>query len=157
MYYRVDEVNVSKTVKSRKIIVGTLMFTIATLCRSTGLLLSIYTIYYFAKKTVYRSDSFCAMYKYVFYFFSTIIIFLLPLGVVILWKPYLLHCETKLDRTDAVPKWCLTELPNVYSYVQYVYWDNEFMSILHRPIDTLLTSLPMNFIFLYIFLRFIRS
>lgn len=85
-----------------------MIFGIATLCRSTGLLLAMFTFMIMLKKIVSKSGSFCKLYKYVFYSWCTLIIMILPLGIVVLWKPYVMHCETKLDRTDAVPSWCLT-------------------------------------------------
>jgi Gpi18-like mannosyltransferase len=112
-----NPINIATSIKSRYIIIATIIFGIATLARSTGILLAIFSFYLLVKKIVYRSDSFCAIYKYIFYFWCTVLIMIMPLGVVFLWKPYIMHCETKLDRTDAVPKWCLTEIPNVYSYI----------------------------------------
>ena len=38
-------------------------------------------------------------------------------------------------------------MPNIYNYIQFVYWDNMFMGILFRKWDHLLVSLPMFIIF----------
>jgi len=57
---------------------------------------------------------------------------LLPLAVVIFWKPYMIHCDTKLDRTDQVPAWCLDAMPNVYSFIQFTYWDVQPFGIFYR-------------------------
>ena len=94
-----------------------IIFGISILARSTGSLLFIFTAYTLVKKVFAKSDRFCKIFKYVFYFWCCIVIIVLPGAMVILWKPYVMHCETKLDRTDAVNKWCLEDLPNVYNYV----------------------------------------
>ena len=44
-------------------------------------------------------------------------------------------------------------MPNVYPYIQDVYWDNKFLGILDHPIERVLTSVPMNLVFLYIIYR----
>jgi len=155
LFKDVDHDNISNSVKSKNIIPATIIFGIATLCRSTGLLLAIFTFLALLKKIVVKSDSICKIYKYVFYTWCCLVIMALPMGVIVLWKPYVMHCETKLDRTDAVPSWCLTQFPNVYNYVQYTYWDNKFLGLLERKWDHLLTSLPMNIFFVYVTLRFI--
>lgn len=111
----------------------------------------------FLKKIVARSDRFFKIFKYVFYTFTSIVIILLPLGMVLLWKPYEMHCETKLDRTDAVPKWCLDEIPNVYNYIQKVYWDVKFMGFLHRKAEFFFVALPMNIFLFYIIYRFAKA
>lgn len=117
LYNNVDASNLVCSVKSKNIIPATMIFGIATLCRSTGLYLAIFTFMIMLNKIVTKSGSFWKLYKYVLYSWSLFIIMILPLGIVILWKPYVMHCETKLDRTDAVPSWCLTSFPNVYSFV----------------------------------------
>jgi len=111
-----------KSVQSKFILPATIVFGISILARSTGFLMIGFTGILFLKKIVSRSDRFFKIYKYIFYILCSIIIILLPLGVVLLWKPYVMHCESKLDRTDAVPLWCLDEMPNVYNYIQKVYW-----------------------------------
>ena len=55
--------------------------------------------------------------KFIIYSYIGVLVMLLPLAVVIFWKPYLIHCDTKLDRTDQVPAWCLDSMPNVYNYI----------------------------------------
>jgi len=76
----------------------------------------------FVKKMVEQRGSFCKLFKYVFYCLCLILIYVLPYSMVTYWKPYQIHCETKLDRTDAVPLWCKDKLPNIFTYIQYVYW-----------------------------------
>lgn len=84
-------------------------------------------------------------------------IVLLPLWVVVIWKPYMIHCEPKLDRADAVPEWCLDSFPNVYSHIQRVYWDVKPFGFLYRPTNHIFTALPMNFVFFYICYRVISE
>lgn len=123
MYRNVDPTNIIKTVQSNNIIPATLIFGVSILARSTGLIMFGFTLTLFLKKIVERSDRFCKTFKYVFYIFTSMLVIALPLGMVLIWKPYEMHCETKLDRTNAVPQWCLDEIPNVYNYIQKVYWD----------------------------------
>ena len=101
---------------------ATLLFGIATLSRSTGILLGVFFGLTFLKKIIEKSDRFFKIYKYLFLLLACIVIMVLPLAVVTIWKPYIMHCETKLDRTNAVPQWCLEEFPNVYSYIENAYW-----------------------------------
>lgn len=116
-YYNVEPKNISFSVKSHSIITSTIVFGISTLCRSTGILMTFFIVVVFAKKLVTKSDRFFKIYKYIFYALCCTLIMILPIGVVMLWKPYVMHCETKLDRTNAVPSWCLEEFPNVYNYI----------------------------------------
>ena len=121
----------------------------------------------FLKKIVEKSNRFFKIYKYLFYLFSCIVIMALPLGMIMLWKPYIMHCETKLDRTNAVPEWCLDEFPNVYHYIERIYWyiievlqhyrDNELFGFMNRNLDHLLTSAPMNILALYTFYKFLKT
>lgn len=117
MHWKVQPTNLVASIKSKYVMPATILFGISILARSTGFLMIGFTGIIFLKKTVARSDRFFKIFKYIFYSFTSIVIILLPLGMVLLWKPYEMHCETKLDRTDAVPKWCLDEIPNVYNYI----------------------------------------
>jgi len=69
-------------------------------------------------------DACCKIYGYVLASMVSAIFVFLPIAVIIYWKPYVLFCDTKLDTTNQVSEWCLTPFPNVYSYIQLVYWDN---------------------------------
>lgn len=117
LYRKIDHTNIAVSVRSNAIILASLLFGLSTLCRSTGLLLAIFTFGLLLKKAVLKSERFFKLYKYVFYMWCCFLIMVIPFGVVVLWKPYVMHCETKLDRTDAVPQWCLDEFPNVYSFI----------------------------------------
>mmetsp|Transcript_7730 Transcript_7730/g.7150 ORF Transcript_7730/g.7150 Transcript_7730/m.7150 type:complete len:276 (+) Transcript_7730:197-1024(+) len=148
---------IPKTIKSKHLIPASLVFGVAILCRSNAVFLEGVVFIVLLSKIVHKSDSFFSLYKLIFYFWAILIIMLLPLGVVLLWKPYIMHCETKLDRTDAINKWCLDEIPSVYSYIQELYWDNKVFGFLERKPENFLVSIPMNLIFLYITLRFLFS
>ena len=74
------------------------------------------------KKIVAKSESFCKIFKYVFYTGCLVVIYLLAFSIATLWKPYTMHCETKLDRTDAIPPWCFDTIPNIFNHIQLVYW-----------------------------------
>ena len=69
----------------------------------------------------------------------------------------MLQCETRMDRTNQVPKWCLDTIPNVYTYIQDVYWDNGFLAFLTRNQDHFVVSLPMNFVLFYITYRIVTE
>ena len=57
------------------------------------------------------------MLKIILYCWICMLVMFVPIWVLTNWKPYVLHCDTKLDRTDDVPVWCLTSLPDVYKYI----------------------------------------
>jgi hypothetical protein len=69
------------------------------------------------KKIMATCDKFRKAFKYTFYFIILGIMFILPYSMTTMWKPYVIHCETKLDRTDAVPSWCFDEWPNIFPYI----------------------------------------
>ncbi len=122
MFWRVKESEIVSSVHSKNIIPANIVFGLSILARSTGSIMFMFTGVMFVKKTIARSDRFFKIFKYIFYTWCSLIIILLPIAMVTLWKPYVMHCETKLDRTDAVNKWCLVDIPNVYNYVQKIYW-----------------------------------
>eukprot|EP00347_Sterkiella_histriomuscorum_P000880 403374170 len=157
MYRKVKPINQVETVHSKHIMPATFVFGISILARSTGFLMLGFTGLVFLKKTFARSDRFFKIFKYIFYCFTSGVVILLPLGMVLLWKPYEMHCETKLDRTDAIPKWCLDEIPNVYNYIQKVYWDVKFMGFLHRKPEFFFVALPMNVFLFYTIYRFAKA
>lgn len=85
---------------SNRIMVAVFFFACATLTRSSGLFLAIYVIFYMLNKIVRRAHQCCTVLKLVFYCYIGVIIMLLPLCIIMFWKPYMIHCDTKLDRTD---------------------------------------------------------
>ncbi len=117
MYYRVDPNNLTNTLRSKNIIAAAFVFGLNVLCRAQGLLFLGFQGQIMVKKILDKSDRFCKIFKYVFYSVWIIIIYLLSYSMVTYWKPYVMHCETKLDRTDAVPSWCFEKIPNIFSYI----------------------------------------
>lgn len=102
---------------THNVIAGTFLFGLATCARSTGLLLSVFVGFFMLNKVIRRLDRFCRLFKYILFTWFAAIVMILPLWVVIYWKPYLLHCETKLERSNEIPAWCLDSLPNVYNHI----------------------------------------
>jgi Gpi18-like mannosyltransferase len=107
-----------------RIIAGTFLFGLATCTRSTGLFLSVFVGFFMLNKMKRKLDRFCRLFKYILFSWFAALIMILPLWVIVYWKPYLLHCETKLERSNEIPGWCLDSLPNVYNHIQFAYWDN---------------------------------
>ena len=124
-----------------------------TFARSTGVVHSLFIAYFMINKIILEARSFCKLFVYIMLCWFTILIMFVPIWTVMYWRPYLTHCETRMDRTNQVPLWCLEAMPNVYPYIQDVYWDNGFLAFLERPLDRLVTSLPMNFVLFYIVYR----
>lgn len=82
-----------------RIVGSSMIFGMAASARSTGTLFSIQIAYNMLNKMV-EKGSLWKIYKYsVFSVISAILLFL-PLGVIVYWKPYELHCDTKLDVTN---------------------------------------------------------
>ena len=63
-------------------------------------ILAFFFAYYMINKTLYRATNCCTIMKFIIYSYVGVLVMLLPLAVVIYWKPYMIHCDTKLDRTD---------------------------------------------------------
>jgi hypothetical protein len=64
----------------------------------------------------------------------------------------------KLDRTDAeLPPWCTEAVPNIYTYIQFVYWDNRMFGVLFRSFDKFLVSIPMFVLFFGMLAKSIQS
>ena len=122
MYWKVNPSDVVHSVRSKYIIPANFIFGVNVLCRAQGLLMLGFSGMIMLKKIISNSDRFCKTFKYIFYTIWLIIIYALSFSMVTYWKPYVMHCETKLDRTDAVPLWCFDDLPNVFNYIQRVYW-----------------------------------
>jgi len=141
--------------KTWRVVLATYFFALATATRSTGILLSIFVAFFMLHKMLAKSDHCCKIFKFIMMSWLCACIMFLPLFVILNWKPYLLHCETKLERTNEIPPWCLESFPNVYSYIQYIYWDNQLFGLLHRKLDNFLVSLPMFIIFFNVMFRVI--
>lgn len=105
-------------VKSKYIIPANIVFVINVLTRLQGVFFLGITGIVYLKKIVNQSDSFCKIFKYVFYTGCLIVLYLLAFSTPVLWKPYMMHCETKLDRTDAIPEWCIGDkVPNIFNHI----------------------------------------
>jgi hypothetical protein len=116
-YRKVDPVSTVKTVQSNSIIPANFIWGANVLTRAQGLLMLGFTGQIMLKKIISNSDRFFKTFKYIFYLAWIVIIYGLSFAMVTYWKPYIMHCETKLDRTDAVPQWCFDEMPNVFNYI----------------------------------------
>lgn len=82
---------------------------------------------------------------------------MVPLVVVILWKPYEMYCLSRLDTTAEVPKWCWDEWPNIYSYIQKQFWQVGFGEFLNRPWYLTATSVFTNQLFFYMVYRQLKA
>jgi len=58
---------------------------------------------------------------------------MIPFLTIAIWKPYENFCLSRLDTYYEVPVWCYDFLPNVYNYIQLVYWQAGFLEFLNRP------------------------
>lgn len=117
MYWRVDPSNIADSIRCKNVIPAAFIFGINILCRAQGLLFLGFQGQVMVKKLFSKSDKFCKIFKYIFYTIWIVMIFALSYAMVTYWKPYTMHCETKLDRTDAVPSWCFEKLPNIFTYI----------------------------------------
>ncbi|TNV72970.1 hypothetical protein FGO68_gene1081 [Halteria grandinella] len=137
-YRKVQPHQTVKSVQCNSLIPANFIWGLNVLTRAQGLLMLGFSGQVMLKKIASNSDRFCKTFKYIFYTVWIVIIYALSYAMVTYWKPYIMHCETKLDRTDAVPQWCFEEMPNVFSYIQRVYWDNRIFGFLHRSPDHIL-------------------
>ena len=135
--------------KSHQIVTAAFFFGLASLTRTTGVLLSVFVAYPMLSKIIKTPNCF-KIFKYLMLSWYCAVIILSPLLVVQYVTPYRLYCDPKIDRTNAVPDWCLDAFPNVYNFVQHVHWDNKIFGMLYRSLDKNLVSLPMFLIFFYI-------
>lgn len=94
------------------------------------------------KKILFTKNC-CKIFKYLMASWLCAVFIFLPLFVIQYVKPYEMHCDTKIDRTNAVPVWCLDSFPSIYPYIQMTYWDNQFLCFLKRQPDNFLVAVPM--------------
>ena len=146
-----------KVPTTMKVLCAAISWGMCTFTRSTGVVHSIFIAFFMGNKIILEASRCCKLMGYVMVCWLTIAIMFVPLWTVMYWRPYLTHCEPRMDRTNQVPLWCLDAVPNVYPYIQDVYWDNGFLAFLARPLDRLATSLPMNFILFYIVYRVVAE
>lgn len=131
-------------------------FGLAALTRTTGVLLSIYIACAMLPK-IWSTQSCLRLLHYLMVSWFCAIFVLSPIFAVNFVTPYKLYCETKTDRSDEVAGWCLDALPNVYGYIQRVYWDNRLFGMMHRSVDKTLVSVPMFLIALQFNIAFWRQ
>lgn len=96
--------------------IGAFIFGFAAMTRSTGVLLSIFIAHSMLPKILFTNNC-CRIWKYLIYSLIAALVILGPMFIIQQIKPYQLHCDPKIDRTDDVPLWCLDEFPNVYSFI----------------------------------------
>ena len=126
--------------------IAAFFFSLAAMTRSTGILLSIFIAHKMLPKILFIPN-WGKIFKGIIYSWIAALMILTPMLVIQYIKPYQLHCDPKIDRTNTVPTWCLDSIPNVYNYIQFVYWDNRLLGVIFRKWDHLLVSLPMFIIF----------
>jgi hypothetical protein len=94
---------------------------------------------------------------FVIYLFLVIVGFVLPISLAGMWKPYEMYCVSRLDTYLEVPSWCMKTVPDVYSFIQKLYWDVGFLRFMERPWYLFATSLFTSTLFLYIARRLVRD
>jgi hypothetical protein len=104
-------------ITSAQLLASSFLFGLSITARSTGALTLLFPLLITLSKVFKKSDTFCKIYKYLVVFSLVLFIFALPYFMVMYWKPWELHCESKLDRTDQVTDWCLEEVPLNYRWV----------------------------------------
>lgn len=117
MYWNVDPRDVVRSVRSKSIMPANFIFGLNVLTRMQGVLMLAFSGMLMVRKIIANSDRFFAIFKYIFYTCWLILIYVLSFAMVSFWKPYVMHCETKLDRTDAIPSWCFDAIPNLFGYI----------------------------------------
>ena len=124
----------------------------ATLTRSTGVLLSVFIAYFLGNKFLVRLflSEYRSALKVVFTILVCVIIMFAPLIIIVYWKPYQLHCSLRFERNwqGPIPEWCYDKLPNVYTYIQLKYWENRFLGFLYRGPENFLVAIPTNVLYL---------
>ena len=95
--------------------------------------------------------------KYMFGLILAILLMISPVIVISFWKPYEMYCLSRLDTTHVVPEWCWSTFPDIYGYIQKLYWKVGFLGFLDRPWYLLATSLATNQLFFYIFYRTLKG
>jgi len=167
-------------IQTWKLVPAAVIMSFCTLLRSTGMLLTIIGCFYVGHK-LFRNLLALSRYgekakegwvayifsplwnllkglQYSFWFVGTVVmVAVAPIFLVSFWKPYDMYCLSRLDTHLEVPPYCFDEFPNVYSYVQKLYWQVGWMGFLERPWYLTATSLFTNQLFLYIFYRTARG
>ena len=134
--------------RSSNVLLACFFFGLATMSRSTGLLLSVYIAYYMGNKILIELGKcrIMAAFKYILVSLLCIVVMFTPVILISYYIPYKLYC---LNQSNSAPQpiWCDQPIPNLYGFIQFVYWDNRFLGFFYRPLDNFLTSLPMTLLF----------
>ena len=129
----------------------------STLTRSTGIIHSLFIAYFMLNKMLlaFKKGKYAKLVRYVALCLLTIVIMFTPLIVVVYWRPYILHCQSRPD--GPTPPWCTDTPPSLYKYIQFWYWDNRFLSFLYRNTEHIIVSLPTNAFLFYSLYRMLRE
>jgi len=95
-----DQAKEQKPITSLQLLCGAFCFGTATLCRSTGILALPILVLIMIGKVWQQKESFCKVYKYFIVCALVVGVMMMPFITVLYWKPWELHCDTKIDRTD---------------------------------------------------------
>lgn len=132
-----------------------LCFGLANMTRSVGIL-SLIIVSLSMCKRLWGQMNCCKIYKVLVMSWCAAVMIILPTIVIQMIRPYQLQCMVKLDRTDnELAPWCLMEWPNVFVYIQQVYWNNKVGAIFDRKFEQVLSSVPMFVIFFILSGQFI--
>jgi len=123
--------------------IATVMFSLATLTRSNGIVLSGYLVWYYWMKCDKTLTVWCNMLiKLTMQVFMVTSVF-----VGFQWYSYWLFCHH-----DIPSRWCGHTIPISYSYVQQTYWDVGFMKYFQlKQIPNFLLATPTIFLCSYWF------
>jgi hypothetical protein len=122
--------------QTKKNVIASFFFNIATMTRSIGALNAIIPLFYAAHKIVQawfklvkprsepktgccnRCRRFNKSIKYLFLIMGLAdTVGFIPILTITVWKPYEMYCLSRLDTYYEVPSWCYDRLPNVYNYI----------------------------------------
>ena len=81
-------------------LLGCFFFGMATLTRSTGVLLSVFIAFFLGNKFLVRMfhSQYKSAFKVVFTTLVCVMIMIAPLIIIVYWKPYELHCGMRFER-----------------------------------------------------------
>ena len=103
--------------KASNILIAVVCWGCCTFTKWIGLVHFVFVVYYLLLKILSKSDCFWKLFGYLMLLWTSILVIILPLWTSMSWAPYLTHCNTRMDRTNQVPLWCLESFPNVYVYL----------------------------------------
>ena len=80
--------------------IGIICWGCCTFTKWIGVLHFVFIAYYILLKIIAKSDRFCKLFEYLMILWVSILVMALPLWTSMSWAPYVLHCNTRLDRTN---------------------------------------------------------